>query len=57
MEYTNKGTSIKQKSYWIQLEKKKGNHQRVKSALLDMNELSGEFLIIPRLLEQFFFLY
>ena len=71
MEYTNKGTSIisrkaaeerrrhffKQKSYWEQLEKRKGNHQYVRSALLDMNELSGEFLIMPRLLEQFFFLY
>lgn len=48
---------FKQKSYWQQLEKKKGNHQYVKSALLNMNELSGEFLIMPRLLEQFFFLY
>lgn len=71
MEYTNKGTSIisrkaaeerrrhffKQKSYWEQLEKKKGNHQYVRNALLDMNELSGESLIMPRLLEQFFFLY
>lgn len=71
MEYTNKGTSIisrkaaeerrrhffKQKSYWEQLENKKGNHQYVRNALLDMNELSGEFLIMPRLLEQFFFLY
>lgn len=71
MEYKNYGTSIinrkaamerrrhflKQKSYWEQLEKKKGNHQYVKNALLNMNELSREFLVIPRLLEKFFLLY
>ena len=50
MEYTNKGTSIisrkaaeerrrhffKQKSYWEQLEKRKGNHQYVRAVLFSL---------------------
>lgn len=48
---------LNKKEYWEQLEQKKGNHSIIKSVLMDMEELSGEFLIVPRFLEQFIFLY
>lgn len=48
---------LKKKQYWEQFEQKKGNHTIIKSVLMDMEELSGEFLIVPRFLEQFFLLY
>lgn len=48
---------LKKKQYWEQFEQKKGNHTIIKSMLMDMEELSGEFLIAPRFLEQFFLLY
>lgn len=45
------------KDYWTRLEEKKGNHLVVKSRLLNMQELSGEFLVLPRYLERLFMLY
>ena len=45
------------RSYWEWLENKKGNHFVVKNMLWKMQELSGEFLILPRFLDLFFFLY
>ena len=48
---------LKKKSYWEQLEKKKGLHKVVKNTLLNMQELSKEFLVTPRALEKFFLLY
>lgn len=48
---------LKKKEYWEQFDQKKGNHTIIKSMLMDMEELSGEFLIVPRFLEQFFLLY
>ena len=42
--------------YWEQLDKKKGNHIEIKNRLYDMREFGCE-LVIPRLLEKFFFLY
>lgn len=70
-QYRKKGTSIigraiaeerrqfflRKKVYWEQFEQKKGQHEIVKNALLNMQEPSGEFLIMPRPLEQFFLLY
>ncbi|MDR0426004.1 MAG: hypothetical protein LBH24_02420, partial [Clostridiales bacterium] len=46
---------LSKKNYWEQFEEKIGSHELVKSQLMDMEELSREFLILPRLLEQFFF--
>ena len=40
------------KKYWEFLEQKKGNHTVVKNRLLNMQELSGEFLILPLLLDE-----
>lgn len=71
MEINYKGTSIlsaefqnkmrakfiANRRYWDYLEKKKGAHVVVKNVLWNMQELSKEFLIVPRFLEQFFFLY
>ncbi len=48
---------LKKKMYWEQFEQKKGLHEIVKNSLLNMQEPSGEFLILPRPLEQFFLLY
>lgn len=48
---------LKKKVYWEQFEQKKGLHEIVKNSLLNMQEPSGEFLILPRPLEQFFLLY
>lgn len=48
---------LKKKAYWEQFEQKKGQHEIIKNALLNMQEPSGEFLITPRPLEQFFLLY
>lgn len=52
-----KHSFLKNKQYWEYLEQKKGNHIVVKNTLWDMQELGKEFLIVPRYLEQFFFLY
>lgn len=48
---------LKEKEYWERFEQKKGNHEIVRSALFQMNKLSADFLIVPRLLEEFFLLY
>ena len=48
---------LKYKPYWEQFEQKKGQHEIIKNALLNMQALGSEFLILPRLLERFFLLY
>jgi hypothetical protein len=48
---------LSRRKYWEQFEKKIGCHEVVKSTLMDMEELSREFLILPLILERFFFLY
>lgn len=48
---------LRGKAYWEQFEQKKGQHEIIKNALLNMQEPNGEFLITPRPLEQFFLLY
>ena len=48
---------LKKKSYWEQLEKKKGLHKVVKNTLLNMQELNKEFLVTPLALEKFFLVY
>lgn len=48
---------LQKKSYWEQLEQKKGLHKVVKGTLLNMQELGKEFLVTPRALEKFFLLY
>lgn len=58
-EFQNKmrAKAVADKNYWEYLQDKKGNHLVVKNMLWNMQELSKEFLIMPRFLEQFFFLY
>lgn len=48
---------MKNKLYWEQFEKKIGLHKIVKNALLNLQEPTEEFLIVPRPLEKFFLLY
>lgn len=48
---------MKNKIYWEQFEKKIGLHKIVKNALLNLQEPTAEFLVVPRPLEKFFFLY
>ena len=48
---------MKNKIYWEQFEKKIGLHKIVKNALLNLQEPTAEFLVVPRPLEKFFLLY
>ena len=46
---------MKNKIYWEQFEKKIGLHKIVKNALLNLQEPTADFLVVPRPLEKFFF--
>ena len=49
---------FKKKSYyWLKFDKKVGLHKVVRKVLLNMQEPTKEFLILPQKLEKFFYLY